>query len=136
QVGDSRGEVVAGGPLRHHGGQRRGVGVIAGAAADEDVVAAVADELVGAPAADEQIAAAAADEQVVADTAHQYIVAITAFEPIVAIAAVQPGGNGDVVVHLDVVIAGKSLNDNAANRSVNAPAYLQVAQVLVLDLDP
>src|SRR5205807_1862321 len=101
-------------PFAHDLGEGCFVGVVIGGAGDEDIFVGVAGDAIAAGAADEQVAAVAAKEQIVAGTAQEHVVAAAALEAVIARAAVEPGRVVDPVRHLNVVIAGLTVHNDAA----------------------
>src|SRR5436190_1322658 len=103
EIRHSGGVIALGEPSGEHAVQD-GV-VVAGAAADEDVVADPTYDLVEVAAADHQVASGATDELVIAVAADDDVVAIAAGQGVVAAAAIDGGGQGDGWLHVDDVVA-------------------------------
>ena len=79
------------------------------------------------------LAPGSAHEQVVAAAADQDVVAGSALEAVIAVAAVEPGGNGRVVVHLDIIVAGLGVDHDATDRHGERPAKLVTDFVVLVD---
>src|SRR5207244_10918107 len=75
-------------PFPQHGQQRRLVGIVGSAAADEDVLAGAGFQAVLPKAADRKSGAVTADQRLVAGAADEDVTTLSAFKAVVAGAAI------------------------------------------------